>query len=132
MGARSAEMHEKSPVSGGFLVGALVPLLAIACSGGAGGRGGISGGAHGMGRDIGGTDQCDGVAGLSCDENEYCDYAGDVACGIGGQTGACKLRPDVCPPDCPGVCGCDGMFYCNSCDAAALGMDVNPTITCSP
>ncbi|MGB0886313.1 MAG: hypothetical protein ACPGR5_07790 [Chitinophagales bacterium] len=30
----------------------------------------------------------------------------------------------VCLNDCPGVYGCDGKFYCNSCDASRAGISV--------
>jgi hypothetical protein len=28
----------------------------------------------------------------------------------------------ICTTDCPGVCGCDGKFYCNECDANRAGI----------
>ena len=32
-------------------------------------------------------------------------------------------RPDFCTEDCPGVCGCDRLTYCNRCIAASMGID---------
>ncbi|AKT39271.1 uncharacterized protein CMC5_034190 [Chondromyces crocatus] len=45
--------------------------------------------------------------------------------------GLCEPRPKGCDDDCPGVCGCDGKFYCNSCYAQSAGMDVSPGTTCA-
>ena len=30
----------------------------------------------------------------------------------------------ICTSDCPGVCGCDGNFYCNECVANSKGIRV--------
>jgi hypothetical protein len=35
-------------------------------------------------------------------------------------------KNDICPDNCPGVIGCDGKTYCNSCYAVRLGIKVNP------
>jgi len=33
----------------------------------------------------------------------------------------------ICTTDCPGVCGCDGVTYCNECNANAAGItEVTP------
>src|SRR5262249_25951036 len=37
-----------------------------------------------------------------------------------------------CPIDCPGVCGCDGVFYCNECLANVAGVGVDPQAQCAP
>ena len=34
-------------------------------------------------------------------------------------------KNDFCPTDCPGVIGCDGEIYCNSCVANKLGISVD-------
>ncbi len=61
-----------------------------------------------------------------CAEAEYCEMPGG-ACG----TGTCKPRPTGCPRDCPRVCGCDGIEYCNACLAHAGGTDVATGVTCA-
>lgn len=71
---------------------------------------------------------CGGKMGLTCASGEYCDYPS--ACGAGDELGACKPKPQGCTADCPGVCGCDGKFYCNSCTAAAEGIDVSADTSC--
>jgi hypothetical protein len=107
-------------------------------TGGAGGTGG-SGGAAGTGGSagIGGTSGtagaggqsmkvCGGIAGLTCADNEYCDFPSTAAeCGGDDGQGVCVLRPAVCPLGCSqqGICGCDGNSYCNGCEAHANGFD---------
>jgi hypothetical protein len=53
-------------------------------------------------------------------------------CGYADQTGHCEPRPGGCTKDCPGVCGCDGKFYCNVCEAHAAGVDDANTMSCMP
>jgi hypothetical protein len=48
---------------------------------------------------------------------------------MGDIAGICTPRPDNCTEDCPGVCGCDGKFYCNTCLAQRAGIDALPTGT---
>lgn len=80
--------------------------------------GGVDGG--GSGRSCGGLTP-DGTPG--CNPDEYCDWEPN-SCGAADETGICRPRPLGCPDHCPGVCGCDGVTYCNDCDAAAMGIDV--------
>jgi hypothetical protein len=89
-------------------------------SGGTAGRGGSSG--------TGGRRVCGGIAGLTCNESEWCDYADH--CGAGDMQGVCTPKPGACTKDCPGVCGCDGNRYCNACLAQQQGIDVSPTASC--
>jgi hypothetical protein len=104
-------------------------------TGGAGG-GGTAGTAGSGGTGGGDTDasgaQCGGIASLQCPEPEtsYCDYDDKVTCGMGDITGVCTPRPTNCTADCPGVCGCDGTFYCNACTAHQAGTDDVPSGTC--
>jgi len=59
-----------------------------------------------------------------CRSTEYCHHGG--TCGRGGVS-SCMPRPELCPEDCPGVCGCDGSDYCNGCLARSRGVDVDPS-----
>ncbi|MEM9189572.1 MAG: hypothetical protein AAGF12_10385 [Myxococcota bacterium] len=63
---------------------------------------------------------CGTIAGLTCGPDEWCD----LDCSISDAAGTCQPRPTICTDDCPGVCGCDGRTYCNSCDAQAAGVAV--------
>jgi len=65
---------------------------------------------------------CGGFPGFACLPGSWCDYAS--GCGFDDGTGVCTPVPGACTADCPGVCGCDGMTYCNACTAAASGVDV--------
>ncbi len=72
---------------------------------------------------------CGGDTGGTCAATEYCDFTD--GCGFDDGPGVCKPRPEGCTEDCPGVCGCDGMTYCNACTAAAAGVDVLSDGACS-
>jgi hypothetical protein len=78
------------------------------------------------GTDIAATDPppaavCDGH-GRTCGPNEWCQWHEHESC---GGTGVCKPIPIECPAaDCMPVCGCDGLAYCNACEASAMGSDV--------
>ena len=37
----------------------------------------------------------------------------------------------ICQRDCPGVCGCDGNFYCNACIANSKGISVDYSGSCN-
>lgn len=76
--------------------------------------------------------QCGGKAGVPCAAGEFCDFTPDNACGGFDATGACAPIPTTCDGDCPGVCGCDGQFYCNECDAHSAGIDITPDQSCLP
>ncbi|MGF1464560.1 MAG: hypothetical protein ACFCGT_00370 [Sandaracinaceae bacterium] len=58
-----------------------------------------------------------------CAAGEYCALALG-ACVAPPEGGVCAPRPARCGGDCPGVCGCDGVTYCNACEAAAAGTNV--------
>lgn len=74
---------------------------------------------------------CGGKMGSPCPADAYCDF-GDGSCGVADQTGVCVPKPSGCTADCPGVCGCDGQFYCNACSAEATGVDVSSATSCLP
>ncbi|WP_437595553.1 hypothetical protein [Sorangium sp. So ce590] len=127
-----------------LLRSALSGLLLAACggsvdtppgSGGAGGAG-AAGGTGGAGGDTSSTSSgggtpvvCGGRSGGICGAEEYCDFPDD-SCGTFDSEGQCSARPGGCPADCPGVCGCDGQFYCNACGAHQAGVDVSENISC--
>ncbi|HEY3593037.1 MAG TPA: hypothetical protein VGL13_04165 [Polyangiaceae bacterium] len=76
------------------------------------------------------TLSCGGFAGGVCQAGMFCDFASDAFCGAADQTGQCQPRPGACPTDCPGVCGCNGQFYCNACIAHAAGTDDSGDRSC--
>lgn len=115
--------------SGGSTSGGAAGATSGGSAGTGGAAGSASGGAAGNVADAGGT-VCGGKTGAQCSSTEYCDFEGH--CGATDQTGLCQPRPQNCPDNCPGVCGCDGKFYCNACDAASLGVDVSKEKNCLP
>jgi hypothetical protein len=50
--------------------------------------------------------------------------------GTCGGPGRCVPFPDGCDDDCPGVCGCDGVVYCNDCVALSAGVSVTERELC--
>jgi hypothetical protein len=59
-------------------------------------------------------------SGADCADGEYCARtAGEC-----GGLGMCAPRPEACPDVWAPVCGCDGLTYGNSCEAAAKGATV--------
>jgi hypothetical protein len=102
-------------------------------TGGTGATGGTGGTAGTSGNTDAGGEMCGGFASLRCAEPDltFCDYEAKATCGQMDATGTCTPRPDTCTKDCPGVCGCDGKFYCNECEAHRAGTDDVPSGTCS-
>jgi hypothetical protein len=92
-------------------------------TGGAGGSGG-SGGAPPMPK------ICGGKQGFQCGADEWCQWDPPGTCGGFDNSGTCQPKPGGCTADCPGVCGCDGAFYCNECDAHNAGVDVSANGIC--
>ena len=66
-----------------------------------------------------------------CKVGYYCDFP-DGQCGK-GLLGTCKIKPDLlsCLCTVDGVCGCDGKKYCDSCDAANKGIDIQSMKACN-
>ncbi|XYH92990.1 hypothetical protein ACMHYB_34685 [Sorangium sp. So ce1128] len=127
-----------------FLGSTLVGLLLAACGGsvdtppGSGGAGGATnstsdgaGGATSSTSGGGGEAPvaCGARSGGTCSAEEYCDFPDD-SCGTFDTEGECSVRPEACTADCPGVCGCDGQFYCNACAAQQAGVDVSESTSC--
>jgi hypothetical protein len=73
---------------------------------------------------------CGGKAGTPCGPDQFCHYDASSSCGLADATGTCQPEPQGCLDDCPGVCGCDGKFYCNACDANAAGVDASDQTGC--
>ena len=73
---------------------------------------------------------CGGATGAKCAISEWCQWDPPGSCGGFDNTGTCQPKPQGCPADCPGVCGCDGQFYCNACEASAWGVDVSGGDVC--
>ena len=71
---------------------------------------------------------CDGKAGDTCDEDEFCKHA-EGAC-ESTAAGVCTDIPEGCPTVVAPVCGCDGITYNNSCLAALAGVNVDHRGAC--
>ncbi len=67
---------------------------------------------------------CGGIQGLSCPEDQFCQYAPGDICGAADQLGTCVVPPEVCPQIFAPVCGCDGNTSGNACEAAASRVSV--------
>jgi len=72
---------------------------------------------------------CGGFGGGQCPANEWCDFPQDD-CGSADGSGFCKPRPGGCPDVFAPVCGCDGTIHSNSCEAQAIGIDLDAAGGC--
>ena len=84
---------------------------------GSGGAGGQGGGAAAQG--------CGTFTDPPCPADRWCQFLDVGLCGQADGAGTCRPRPTSCFGDCNGVCGCDGLTYCNACDANAAGVDTS-------
>jgi len=76
----------------------------------------------------------DGECPAQCQSNNDCAFTDYCARSTGdcAGTGACTLRPEQCLPVYIPVCGCDGVTYGNSCEAAVAGVSVDYDGVCVP
>lgn len=117
----------------------LLPVALAACGssitpagGGAGGTSGTTASTSSSTGTVSTGSACGGPSAVPCAADQYCRFATSTpACGQWGTEGTCEPRPTGCPPDCPGVCGCDGQFYCSACAAAEAGQDTLPGDSCA-
>lgn len=86
----------------------------------------------GTGDDAGADVSC-GSRGLPpCASDEYCDFPESASCGDADAPGTCEPRPEVCTDQYDPVCGCNGVTYGNSCEAAAAGVSMRYEGECEP
>ncbi len=79
------------------------------------------------------NESCGGIAGshFQCDAGLFCDYTLAQQCGAGGQLGVCAVKSSVCPLFYRPECGCDGVTYGNTCQAASHGTSIQRVGTCA-
>ena len=74
---------------------------------------------------------CGAEVGTTCDDDEFCDFAGD-GCDWADATGVCRPRPGCPEPGGIPHCGCDGTTYGSLCAAQASGTDAAFQGICEP
>jgi len=84
--------------------------------------------------DGGGLGGDGGLPRAFCLSNAECgpDERGGPEDGRCGGAGTGRPRPATCEEGCPGVCGCDGVHYCNACVAEQAGQAVDAEARCEP
>ena len=74
-------------------------------------------------------DFCGGRGGHPCDTGLFCQI--DVDCGRSDHGGVCAIPSQICPAvACREVCGCDGVTYCDACDAHSVSANVDYAGAC--
>ena len=74
---------------------------------------------------------CGGPFDVSCAEGSYCQSK-PGKCPDAKHFGRCAVQPTACTKEYAPVCGCDGITYGNSCEAAAAGVSVASKGECEP
>lgn len=68
--------------------------------------------------------ECGPASSAQCGAKEWCSFSRENACGVLGEPGECKPRPEICTREFLPVCGCDGLTYSNACEAHSRGASI--------